>query len=486
MFTATFLGHQGWLFSAEGGDASTHVLVDPLLVESFGHGGHIGAVHPPRAWDLSAMPRIDAVLLTHEHEDHFSIPSLSLIDRRVPVLLSARSSAAARAILGDMGFQLRLVEGGDVAEIGDLILHFFDVDHLTQSEMDEWDVIPFLVRDRAGHGSLFSSVDTSASDLTILSVRRIVPDLALWTVTNNANDWSCSSVSDPDTRRTTAVRAFSHVVSELERVQSVWPRNVAALVCGGGFALTGERAWMNGQIFPCDSEAVCRALSDLMPWQRIAAPQPGERWRLVRGRLDSVDEQSAFLRPRERGQWPDRKLASSMQRLEHYGPVTGRERLSAQDLDALSVGLERVAVHFYADTAFRALNSLRSVHTARGRKPNFALALRDASDLHVFAYSTHRCSFERTASSTPMQDYLLGIELWGTDFLALLRGELAPTAVAFGCARSWCFDARLTSALFRFWWLFHPLRSPDAFLRLYRGLLADTADTVPLIMPTRR
>jgi L-ascorbate metabolism protein UlaG (beta-lactamase superfamily) len=73
MFSTTFLGHQGWMFSAH----ESRILVDPLLCDGFGHDGVIGEVYPPRVIDLSRFPAIDAVLITHEHEDHFNIPTLN-------------------------------------------------------------------------------------------------------------------------------------------------------------------------------------------------------------------------------------------------------------------------------------------------------------------------------------------------------------------------------------------------------------------------
>src|SRR5262245_61294880 len=70
---STFLGHQGWMFATAG----ARILVDALLVEPFGHGGGVGLVWPPRKLDIEAMPPVDAVIFTHEHEDHFNIPSVN-------------------------------------------------------------------------------------------------------------------------------------------------------------------------------------------------------------------------------------------------------------------------------------------------------------------------------------------------------------------------------------------------------------------------
>src|SRR5574337_1467902 len=99
-FFATFLGHQGWMISS----GETRILIDPILGNEFGHGGNVGIPYPPKKLIPSSVPPITAVLISHEHEDHFNIPSLKRIDRAVPILLSAKSSTAARSILAEMGF----------------------------------------------------------------------------------------------------------------------------------------------------------------------------------------------------------------------------------------------------------------------------------------------------------------------------------------------------------------------------------------------
>ena len=140
MLRATFLGHQGWSLSTQ----DAHVLVDPLLTDGFGHGGLAGRVFPPRSFDLERMPKVDAVWLTHEHDDHFDLPSLARLERSIPVHISGRSSVAMRAVLQEMGFMVHAVEPDTVSEFGDLKLRTFVADHRNTPMSDEWDVLPFL------------------------------------------------------------------------------------------------------------------------------------------------------------------------------------------------------------------------------------------------------------------------------------------------------------------------------------------------------
>ena len=68
MLSTTFLGHQGWLFQSK----TSCFLVDPLLCDEFGQAHALEyRVYPPRIFTFENFPKLDAVVLTHEHDDHF-------------------------------------------------------------------------------------------------------------------------------------------------------------------------------------------------------------------------------------------------------------------------------------------------------------------------------------------------------------------------------------------------------------------------------
>src|SRR5262245_29480740 len=135
MFRATFLGHHSWLFAGERG----RLLVDPLLTPRWGFTDAVELrAWPPRRCDLGQFPPIDAVMITHEHEGHFEIPSLHLIDRRVPIYLSERSSLATRGFIAEMGFEVRLMAPEREVAIGDLVLTPMTADQV-RAKADEWD-----------------------------------------------------------------------------------------------------------------------------------------------------------------------------------------------------------------------------------------------------------------------------------------------------------------------------------------------------------
>src|SRR5581483_2226880 len=106
--------------------------VDPLLVEDFGDIHALDyRVYPPREFGPDAFPAIDALILSHEHDDHFDIPSLARVDRRIPVYMSSHSSVAAFQILRDMGFDARPLMPGVPLTFGDLQVIPLSGDHLS-------------------------------------------------------------------------------------------------------------------------------------------------------------------------------------------------------------------------------------------------------------------------------------------------------------------------------------------------------------------
>ncbi len=175
-FASTFLGHQGWMIRS----GRSCVLVDPLLFEQFGAVHALEySVHPPRVFGPERFPPVDAVILSHEHDDHFDIPSLARLDRRIPVFISAHSSTAAQQIMREMGFVVRPLVPGVPLDIGELQVIPFSGDHFSVNCADEWDALPYWF---AIAGTLAASFpwSTSRCFLPMSSGRRPMRHVPDW------------------------------------------------------------------------------------------------------------------------------------------------------------------------------------------------------------------------------------------------------------------------------------------------------------------
>ena len=472
MFSTTFLGHQGWLFQTE----RATVLVDGLLYEDFGASHALEyRVWPPRQLDLAAFPKLDALVLSHEHDDHFDIPSLAKLDRAIPIWLSSRSSTAARAILTEMGFTVHALVPGVPARFGDLEVIPFAGDHVATNCGDEWDTLPYLVRSTDGHGSFFTMVDIPITQRHVewAAERSMRPGLVTWT--NNALDWS--HMADYLKERVEHTQqVFVNMGVGHKLVSTVWGPPAAMIMCAGGFSFTGERAWLNQRVFCVDNEAVCAQLGNVYKKEKFFAGLPGQTWVMRAGKLHKVDAAQPWLAAAPRETWPSRAKAAVDVR--DYAPATGRRELRAGDLDRLHERLAELAGSLVGGGVFRGLASLL-VSECGDRRPTFCFVLRDGDARRRFEYAPEACAFRDGSDDRT----IAGLECWASDLLAVLDAELGPIALTFDRARVWnALPSRLAFDIFQDLHRFsHPLRRPAEYTRLYERLWAACRDTKPLI-----
>jgi hypothetical protein len=484
MFRVRFLGHQGWLLSTD----TTNVLVDPLLTERFGHGGSLGRMYPPRHVDVSAFPPIDAVVITHEHDDHFDIPSLHRLDRRIPVLLSERSSIAARTILQEMGFRVEPIVADDSRAIGDLRWHAFAADH-RGGDADEWDVLPVLARDTTGHGSFMSSVDVRPTPRMLGALPALAPP-GVWAYANNLTATSFQQIGPPSGVDAQGdVAALVRVVlARHAEVAEAWGEPLATLVCGGGFAFPDDRRVLDHHVFPASAHELATRMNADRPSARALAAVPGHGVALEHGHIAAHLEPEPFISALPRVQWPDRMHRGDTLRLEDYAPACGRTALDDRELHELLAALHDFARFLYGRPVYRALASL-SARATQGRRPQLGLALGIDGSRRVLAlvHDAPACRFTRLHDVDPVTELVCGLECWASDLLALLRGEIGPTALCYaGRLRVWNAMPELVRVSPHELWMFaHPLRRPEAAIRLYRHLLDREPSEVPRVPAAR-
>ncbi len=451
------------------------VLVDPLLCDDFGAAHALEyRVWPPRVFDFAQFPRLDAVVLSHEHDDHFDIPSLAKIDRRVPIWLSARSSNAARDALAAMGFAVHALVPGVAARFGDLELMPFAGDHVAVNCGDEWDTLPFLMRHVDGHGSLFSMVDITLTERHVewAAAKAMKPGLVSWT--NNALDWS--HMADylkervEGTQQTFVKMGVGHKL-----IATMWGTPQAMIMCAGGFSFVGQRAWLNQRVFCVDNDQVCALMGNVYKKEKFAAGVPGQTWVLKAGKLAKVEDRTPWLATAPKETWPSRaKAAVSVQ---DYAPATGRRDL--EEMDRLHARLDELAGNLVGGARFRNLMSLLASECG-GRKPTFAAVVRRGDERVVFEHDAAGCRFARVDGGG---EHVAGLECWASDLLAVLEGELGPIALTFGRAKVWnALPGRLDFSIFEeLHRVSHPLRKPAAYARTYARLWEGAKQTEVVI-----
>jgi hypothetical protein len=476
VFATTFLGHQGWLVRTE----RTCILIDPLLRDEFGdlHAMEY-RVFPPRVLTAEAFPAVDAVFLSHEHDDHFDIPSLARLDRAIPIYLSQRSSIAARELLAKMGFRVELWVPGVAVRIGELEALAFCPDLVTTNCSDEWDTLPYLIRSTEGHGSFFSMVDIPLTQQHIewAAAKATRPGLVSWT--NNTLDWS--HMGDYMRERTEGTQEFFVKLGTGHKlITTLWGTPAAMMTCAGGFSFHGAKAWLNQRVFCVDTEAACGMMTKIYKKEKFVAAVPGQTFVMQAGKLKAVEPSAPFLTTTPRETWPSRAKAAV--EVPDYAPATGRRELGPGDQARLEARLAELAAALVGGSVFKHLFSLLASELP-DRKLTFAFVVRTGDARLAYEYVPARCAFAAVDPAGAEAAYLAGFECWAADLLAVLDGALGPIALTFGRARLWnALRERFSFGVFdELYRMSHPLRRPAAYAELYDRAWQAAASTVPAI-----
>ncbi len=465
MLRAVFLGHQGWLLSSE----STRMLVDPLLTEGFGHGGMAGSVFPGRTIDLGQLSPIDAVFLTHEHDDHFDIASLLRLDRDIPIFISARSSVALAGFLSGLGFAVRSVEPNSITRIGDLLVRTFVADHRVTPDADEWDVLPFIVSDDAGQGVFASSVDVPMPAPMIEALVDMPGWPGILCLANNTTDTRfvrheagvLSRLDDTDALARVLCRRLT-AVAEL----AGGPRFIA--ITGGGWRHPPELDWVDAVAFSVNPGRLARLMSETCGG-RVEAMLPGQGVTLrALGMQDFTHPAVALKGSAERPELDSVEVPAAL-----APAVVPADTL---DVDRLDVELQGFARFLYARRIFGQVHSLSTADP-------LGFVVHTDSAPWVFAYRPAAAGFERITVKDPVSRFVSGFECWGAELLALFEGRVAASALCYsGRLRCWNRTPERLRVSPHLLWLFsHPLHRPDVARALY-DRLAESLGPVPIMV----
>jgi hypothetical protein len=483
MFLVTFLGHQGWLLSSR----ETHIMADPLLDDTFGACREAGLfVYPPREINCEKAPAVSALFISHEHEDHFQIASLARIDKRIPLLLSARCSRAARAAAEMMGFTVRCLDAGESVTVGDLELRTLDAPNVTAHDT-EWDVLPYVVSHKDGDGSFLSYVDLPPP-YDYAAAKAGGRDISLITRANNhtsphvLNNWQTPPVG--------AVEVLAELAGELRASGRNAGRPLATVASGGGWSFSGALEHLNRSFFPSDNLSLAEGLRS--SWarleERFLAPLPGETLMLEDGVIrERAPTFHSFLKCRDRAAWPDRRYDARQPRVTTTVPLFAGRQHDGGTLRELRAALRAFARFMAGGSLFMGLTRLgRAELGSHIRRYGLFVQTNDRGEGELLEYDPSAADF--VEASREAGDYAAGGMCWAGDLLMVLAGRTTAAALTFGHMVEWVRcptrspgDLSIQTDLWRY---AHPLTMPEEFLEQYRTSVAALDRPAPVVRST--
>jgi L-ascorbate metabolism protein UlaG (beta-lactamase superfamily) len=267
---ATLVGHACWLFETTAGC----FLMDPVLFDPFEEGTVTSC--PRRAVRLERLPALQGIVISHRHLDHFDLPSLAVLDRRVPVFCP--DDPFLLYGLQRLGF-------GDIRRLAPFVAQQIGGLRLLPTPSLNRDVLEYglVVQDETG--ALFNQVDTFLAADTIQRLHGEVDQLDVHLAMYASQHFD---LFESKRASTAAMHGINlHTASRLA-ASCVVP-------AAAGFRFTDDLAWLNRHVFPISPARFVQDLRQVSPTLRIVEVNPGDTLVVASGQVDVHRQAVAYV-----------------------------------------------------------------------------------------------------------------------------------------------------------------------------------------------
>lgn len=449
----TFLGHQGWVFEHEGGTT----LLDPIC-EAMGNGAVRLPVWPERRIDFSAVARIERIIISHEHGDHFDIRTLSELPFRGEAVIPLQSSTAMESVLREMGFavcRMRPLERFSSGELSFMPMP-------TSSNDLERDVYGLLVQEPPSC-SFLTFVDGVPCESAIEWLLKHCPQRTIDNFTNNSIE-PLPHLSDLDWKSDySAAAAFRPL---LDFVETFDPRHV--LISGQGWSYPQHIGFLNNRLFRVTNTQLGEAARVLFPATRWDVPVPGDAFSLRDGKQVSFSKAPWIVH-----RHPTDRTFQPPSLDDPIAPYSRLETLSDEQLEQCRCFIVDEFGAILCTHSPALGGGLHSLFMEAGPDLRPALFFRllnkDRWEDFVLEYGDRQFHPVQTKTN-PFEAYVAGFEMWASDFNLLFRAEEEAHLIYETAVRTWnhrpdVLPFYLASSIFAW---FNPFFRPTEYLKAYR------------------
>ena len=259
----TLLGHATVLVEMDG----ANILMDPVLQDPFEDGAVVSC--PKRVIRADKLPPLEVIIISHQHPDHFDIPSLAQLPRGVRVLCPI--DRAIQYALEGLGFT-------NVHPTAPMKRLVFKTYELLTTLSSVTNVIEFGIIFKDKSGTFWNQVDSVLSQETIGHSLQALGSIDLLFAMHASQNFGFFE------NRSTGFPHDMHK-SNLATVLSIKPR--LTVPGAAGFRFAGEIEWCNAFLFPISREQFVADLRTLDPNLATAIANPGDVFEIEGGTVDT-------------------------------------------------------------------------------------------------------------------------------------------------------------------------------------------------------
>lgn len=454
----TYLGHQGWAFH----NNRQYVLMDAIY-EAIGNGAGRLPVWPCRTLDFSKINPVAAIIISHEHSDHFDLHSLINFPFRCTVWIPYLSSAGMETTLKQLGYTVKRMKAFETFTIAGMRFTPLCMDY----NLLEFDVYGMLVQANKDE-SFMTVIDAIPSEELDGWLAQHCPHRTLDNYTNNLIEplpYLCDE--DRDARYSVSSLTMD-MIGYIRRFQPT-----SCTITGQGWCYNDPyHNYLNRLFFNVTNKKMLNIAKEVFPHVNWAAPKPGDCFDLKGNKV--TRKQKPLVIPRRS---PARDYVYDG-KARDIKPWSKKKKLDPADLQEVINFVQYEygkVIEGHAPVLMKGLHRLVMRNDGE-HIPALFLQLRDGNDYYNFALHYGKLQFEKASDfGNPFERYATGLQLWASDLSLLLQAKEEAFLIYETSIIRWNHYPELTgelsvAELFRW---FAPRYRSEAYLKAYQERIKE-------------